>query len=219
MEKRRIGTILLVLLAIIMQLQPCRAQEVKKTKLKIWEVRKGCIRTQGNLAPGYLFSQKDVTAYVNGDVDYFVDDRTSVFGSLWASFNMGNNPKGLYANHALFFGINYHFLRPMRIDPYIGFTPGIGLARAGYVDSLGGLHKTPFTPVPLIGVSAGFNYYVGSIFHFFVKAQFTAGQIFSNLPVEKRVDELKITAGLGYNIRLWTPKKRDKWKAAPVKSN
>ena len=217
MEKRRLAAVALILGILLLQLQPCQAQ--KKVRLKIWEVRKGCVRTQGNLAPGYLFAQKDVSAYVNGDIDFFVDDRTSIFGSVWASFNMGNNPKGLYANHAVFGGINYHFLRPMRIDPYVGLNPGFGIVRAGYVDSLGNLRKTPFTPVPLIGISAGFNYYIGSIFHFFVKAQFTAGQIFSSLPEVKRIDELKITAGLGYNIRLFTPKKRDKWKAKAVKDN
>ena len=188
------------------------ANAQKKEKLRIWDVRKGSLSFQGNLAPGYLFAQKDVTAYVNGDVDYFIDDRTSVFGSLWASFNMGNDPKGLLANHAIFSGVNYHFLKPQRIDPYIGLTPGIGLVRAGYADSLGNFQKTNFTPVPLIAASVGFNYYVGFVFHFFVKAQFTAGQIFSSLPVEKRIDELKVTVGLGYNFRVSWPKNRDKWK-------
>jgi len=27
---------------------------------KIWEERKGCVSSQGNLAPGYLFAQKAV---------------------------------------------------------------------------------------------------------------------------------------------------------------
>ena len=191
----------------------------KKEKIRIWDVRKGCLRFQGNLAPGYLFWQKDVTAYVNGDVDYFIDDRTAVFGSLWASFNMGNDPKGLFANHALFSGVNYHFLKPQRIDPYVGFTPGLGLVRAGYLDTTGRYQKTNFTPIPLISASIGFNYYLGFIFNFFVKAQFTAGQIFSTLPVEKRVDELKITIGLGYNARVWWPKKRDKWKQKTPKKD
>ena len=217
MEKRKIGVAALAAMALLLQIQPCQAQ--KKVKPKIWEVRKGCVRGEGNLAPGYLFYQKDVTAYVNGESEYFVDDRTSVVGSLWISFNMGNNPKGLYANHSMFGGINYHFLRPMRIDPYVGLTPGFGLVRAGYADAIGDLSKTDFTPVPLIAVAAGFNYYIGSIFHFFVKAQYTTGQIFSSLPVEKHLDELKVTAGLGWNIRLWTPRKRDKWKAQEVRDN
>ena len=206
------GIVRITFAVILSSLLFISANAQKKEKMPIWEVRKGCLSFQGNLAPGYLFFQKDVTAYVNGDVECFVDDRTAVFGSLWASFNMGNDPKGLFANHALFTGINYHFLKPQRIDPYIGLTPGIGLVRAGYSDSLGNLHKTDFTPIPLIAVAAGFNYYIGSVFHLFVKAQFTAGQIFSSLPVEKHVDELKITAGLGYNFRAWRPKARDKWK-------
>ena len=206
------GIVRFILALILMSVLFISANAQEKKKMPVWEIRKGCLRFQGNLAPGYLVFQKDVTAYVNGEVEYFVDDRAAAFGSLWASFNMGNDPKGLFANHAIFSGINYHFLKPQRIDPYIGLTPGIGLVRAGYADSLGNFHKTDFTPIPLIAVAAGFNYYIGSVFHLFVKAQFTAGQIFSSLPVEKRVDELKITAGLGFNFRVWRPKNLDKWK-------
>ncbi len=36
---------------------------------KVWDERKGCISAQGNLAPGYLFAQKTVSAYVNGDIE------------------------------------------------------------------------------------------------------------------------------------------------------
>ncbi len=180
---------------------------------KIWEARKGCIRAQGNLAPGYLFSQKFLAAYVTGEAEVFLDDRAAVNGAVWASFatNM-KNTVGLTANHALFTGMNYHFLKPGRFDPYIGFSPGAGLVRAAYRNSEGILQQGNFTIAPLISASAGCNYYVGWFFHFFVKVQGVTGQTFSNLPEPIRLDELKITAGLGWNVRAWKPKKKDVWK-------
>jgi len=103
---------------------------------KIWEERKGCVRSQGNLAPGYLFSQKIASAYINGDMDLFFDNRVSFTGSAWYSFALNRkNETGIKANHAIFWGLNYHFLKPSRWDPYIGLTPGVGIVQAAYRDN------------------------------------------------------------------------------------
>ena len=178
---------------------------------KIWEERKGCVSSQGNLAPGYLFAQKSVTAYFDGDIEMFLDDRYAPTGAIWLSFATTDKSQvGVRANHAIFWGFNYHFLKPSRFDPFIGITPGIGLARAGY-QTEEGIKLTPYSPVPLIATTIGCNYYVGSIFHFFVKVQGVAGQMFSTLPVPKRLDELKFLAGLGWNIRVYKPKKHSHW--------
>ncbi|MEZ4929070.1 MAG: hypothetical protein R2777_03555 [Chitinophagales bacterium] len=180
---------------------------------KIWEVRKGTIRAQGNLAPGYLFSQKYFAAYVTGDMDLFLDDRAAFTGSVWVSFNTApENKEGLRANHSLFGGMNYHFLKPQRFDPYVGLTPGVALVRSAYYDDSYTLTKSNFSIAPLISLSTGFNYYVGSFFHFFVKAQGVVGQTFGNAPSPSRLDELKVTLGLGWNFRAWKPKKTDVWK-------
>lgn len=185
---------------------------------KIWEQRKGCVRAQGNLAPGYLFSQKTASGYVNGDMDLFFDNRVSFTGSAWGSFALNrNNQTGVKANHAVFGGLNYHFLKPARFDPYIGFTPGLGIVQVAYKE--GELIKrTPFAAVPLVSASIGFNYYVGWIFHVFVKVQGVTGQVFSTLPAPVRLDELKIMAGLGWNLRLWKPKKGDDYKPVMIEA-
>lgn len=206
MESRKIKTQRASLILLIMLL--CLQSQAQK----IWEERKGCIMAQGNLAPGYLFAQKSVAAYVDGDLELFLDDRASFIGSAWVSFATSEkNKPGLRANHAIFWGANYHFLKPCRWDPYVGFTPGMGLVRASYKDGEQ-LKYTPFSVVPLVGLSFGCNYYVGSIFHFFVKVQGVSGQMFTTLPVPKRLDELKFMAGLGWNLRMWKPKKHDVWK-------
>ena len=82
--------------------------------------------------------------------------------------------------------------------------------RAAY-KSGDGIKLTPFSLAPVVGAQFGCNYYVLSFMHFFVKAQVVAGQMFSTLPASKRLDELKIMAGLGWNLRLWKPKKVEVW--------
>ena len=178
----------------------------------IWQERKGTMSFQGDLAPGYLFSEKTLTAYADGDVELFLDDRVGFTGALWASFpTTRKDQPGIKANHALFWGANYHFLKPSRWDPYIGFTPGFGLVREAFTQN-DQLTRTPFSIAPLVSASVGCNYYVGSIFHFFVQIQAVEGQILSTLPSARRLDELKFMAGLGWNFRLWKPKHHDVWK-------
>ena len=178
---------------------------------KIWEERKGCIRSQGNLAPGILFNQKIAAGYLNGDMDLFFDNRVSFTGSAWYSFAMNRkNETGIKANHAVFGGLNYHFLKPSRWDPYIGLTPGVGLVQVAYKDG-DNIKSTPYSLAPLVSASVGCNYYIGWIFHVFVKVQAVTGQVFGTLPAPQRLDELKIMAGLGWNLRMWKPKHKDNY--------
>lgn len=179
---------------------------------RIWEERKGCIRAQGNLGGGYLFGSKAPSAYLNGDIDLFVEDRVAVTGAAFYSFALNRkNEVGLKANHAVFFGINYHFLKPQRFDPFVGLTPGMGIVQAAYKDG-DALKRTPYSPVPLVAAQVGFNYYVGSIFNFFAKVQGVTGHFSGPKPGVVRLDELKFMAGLGWNMRAWKPKVKDVWK-------
>lgn len=178
---------------------------------RIWEARKGCVRSQGNLGGGYLFQQKAISAYVNGEMELFFDDRFAYTGALSVSFLTNRkNETGLKANHAVFFGANYHFIKPKRWDPYVGITPGVGLVRANYKKG-DDVKMTPYSLAPLLSAQIGCNFYVCSFLHFFAKVQGVAGQMFSTLPTAQRLDELKLTGGMGWNFRLWKPKVRDTW--------
>jgi hypothetical protein len=182
--------------------------QAQKKRITIWEERKGCVRSQGNLALGYLFQQKQLAAYLNGDLDLFVDNRVSVNGQIWGSFvTTSKNKPGITANHSVFWGMNYHLLPKGRFDPYIGLTPGIGLIRATYFDGEV-LRKSTFAPVPLLSAQIGMNYYVGWIFHFFAKVQGVSGVFFKDVAKANRLEELRFSFGLGWNIRLWKPKKK-----------
>ena len=49
------GIVRITFAVILSSLLFISANAQKKEKLPIWEVRKGCLSFQGNLAPGYLF--------------------------------------------------------------------------------------------------------------------------------------------------------------------
>ena len=171
----------------------------------IVERREGNVRAQGNLAGGYLFSQKAFSAYLAGDMDLFIDDNVSLTGEAWYGFKTHDKPTGLLRNHAVYWGFNYHPLKKGRWDPYVGLSPGMALVQAGYHDGEGIARKT-FGAAPLASGVIGCNYYVGSVFHFFVKARAVAGRFRGSSPEFTNLNEMKLSAGLGWNARLWKKK-------------
>lgn len=178
---------------------------------KIWEVRAGNIRSQGNLCAGFLRTQKPIAAYLNGELEVFADNRFAYTGSICYSFKtIPKNQLGITDNHGLFAGANYHFMKPNRFDPYIGLTPGISLVRVRF-NGNERIESTPLSVVPVMSAQLGFNFYVGSFFNFFAKVQGIKGQFFSILPKPKNIDEIRIMAGLGWNLRIWTPKRSTYW--------
>jgi hypothetical protein len=192
------NTIICVLCSIILS--------TSSAAQKITELRKGCARVQGNLAGGYLFEQKQYTAYVTGDADYFIENRVSLTGSAWYALPLrSKNVMGIRANHAVLGGFNYHFTQKGMFDPYAGITPGLGLVQVNY-QSGEAIATSRLLAAPLLSASVGCNVYIGSIFHFFAKVQGVTGQVFKDLPAPGRLDELKVTAGLGFNARLRKPK-------------
>ena len=116
------------------------------------------------------------------DMAIFFENRFAAEGAIWISFaTAAQGATGPRVNEALFWGAEYHFLKPSRWDPFVSFTPGVGLVRVGYYEG-GELKLTPYTAVPLGSLSVGCNYYVGSIFHFFLKVQGVVGQVTSVMP-------------------------------------
>lgn len=175
----------------------------------IVESRRGYISAQGNLAPGYMFQSKEMMAYVGGDVEIFPADKFGVMGSSIISFSTKHQDEmGILQNHGIFFGGNYHFRKLGQFDPYVGFAPGIGLVQVAYAED-GELFKTSANAVPLASALIGFNFYIGSVFHFFLRMQAVSGEVFSTLPSPMRLDELKIMGGLGWNLRVWKPQSEE----------
>lgn len=187
----------LIPVLLLLAVSPLRAQTPADAS------RRGLLRGQANLAGGYLFAQKSFGAYIAGDADLYLGDRVSVTGELWYGIPTDNGP--LRQNHAIFAGFNYHPLKHPRWDPYVGFSPGMALVRVRY-DAGDGPRSSPFTPVPQPAVTAGCNWYLGTIFHLFVKVRWVHGQMMGAAPFPTPLHELKISGGLGWNLRVMRKK-------------
>lgn len=170
--------------------------------------KKYLLRTQGNLSLGYMVKQKVVPSYIGGDFDFYFDERVSFYGEGSFFVTQTSDPVGykIKHNHAILSGVNIHLVQGKRFDPYIGINPGIMISQFGPVGDVNlTVYNPPFTQNTRVGVSpvfsvaTGINYYVGSIFNFFVRVRYIQGQYFGTSMERIPLSEFRFSAGLGWN--------------------
>jgi len=166
----------------------------------------GLIRAQANISGGYLFHSKKYAPYISANMDYYMHENFSINGEAWFSFDIINKETtGLRKNFSTFLGMNYHPVKFSRWDPYIGVGAGMAFYTLNYYkDTL--IRESPPQFAPVVGITAGLNYYIGTIFHFFVQCKFVAGSVGNSEYGRAYMEELKISGGLGWNLK---PKKRN----------
>lgn len=153
------------------------------------------LRTMGTLSPGYMVGLKEGVVSLSGSWSYYLNEHISVHGE--GSYLLSNLTGTMVGkNHSLLGGLNYHINKNSRFDPFVGMQPGIGFfTRHGNE-----LNTYKSEIVQLISFVAGMNYYVGSIFNFFVHFRYLQGQSLSYLPVRVPLSEIRLMAGLGFNL-------------------
>jgi hypothetical protein len=97
-------------------------------------------------------------------------------------------------NHSVFFGANYHFIKSNH-DFYLGIQPGVAYTQ---VKMLRGMDEQYASTNPLFSSVVGYNFYVNSIFHFFVQTRLILGEHLTN--DVKSLNEMRFSAGLGFNL-------------------
>lgn len=166
-------------------------------------IRRGLLRAQMTIAPGWTIADGKTNMYLQGDMEFHLQDRVSLKGDV--SYFIDTQGSGnLKHNHSLFFGMQYHF--PIkRFDPYIGFHPGLSLIQLKNPD-----RGTPELPVefpvstfkasPAISVAAGFNFYVWKYLHFMTNLKYVHATHPAEWGTNYALDELRISFGLGWNV-------------------
>lgn len=178
-------------------------------------VKKHLLRTQGNISIGYMLKQKMAPAYVGGDFDFFLSEKVSWYGegSFFVTNTTEEKSYHIKHNHAILTGFNIHFTDKKRFDPYIGINPGIMISQFGPVSNANiTVYHPPFTGNTKVGISpvfsaaVGVNYYIGSIFNFFVRARYIQGQFFGTSAERIPLSEFRFSAGLGWNWSFFQKK-------------
>jgi hypothetical protein len=168
-------------------------------------IRKGLVRAQGTISPGWTIADGNTNLYLQGDLEYFLQDKVSLKGDI--SYFIGTvGTKYLKHNHSLFFGAQYHFPYK-RFDPYIGLHPGASLVQARNpnqgtpeIDVL--YAESNMKVSPAVSVSTGFNFYVWRYIHFMANLKYVHAKHPAEWGTNYALDEIRISFGLGWNVNL-----------------
>ena len=186
MEKTKI---LIVLFCVCLSLQP-KAQNPTNPPF----VKNGLMSMSLGVSGGVMIFEPVQDIYLNGSFSYCMEDQIAIRTDL-ILFVPDLNFKGqLDKNSSILIGAEYHF--PFgRFDISMLFEPGISFVY--YED---GMISTKTQIAPIITGGLRTTYYLFNNFHIFLSTIYLHGNYFMEQPEPYRLDELRITGGLGINV-------------------
>lgn len=168
--------------------------------------KKGLLRAQANIATGKMLSYNQGSIYVCGDLEYYLDAKTSLRGESFYFINATNKTaeQKLIMNHSIFSGAMFHLPTKGNLDPFIGIQPGLSITQiqSDFFDSnVQEIFevKSTLTASPLLSAIAGLQYYAPKYFHLFANVRYVKGAHLGNTG-RYNLDEMRFTFGLGFNL-------------------
>lgn len=176
-------------------------------------IHKHLVRADASIVSGYMFSENISNVHVNGNLEYYMDNKVSIRGDanyLLGSNGLSNDSIGLKDNVSVMLGAVFHMKTKGYFDPYFILQPGIAYTSSFRQNSSGDpLNKKNYPGVitPLASAGLGFNYYFQRFAHLFLETRYIYGQHVSNAPSPLSIQEMRITFGLGFNLFIIKEKK------------
>lgn len=177
--------------------------------LRLWGqnqnlISKGLLRAQANIAMGRMMHYNQGSIYVCGDLEYYLDSKTSLRGEGFYFVNATNKnaPVKLTMNHSIFSGVMFHLPAKWNLDPYFSVLPGLALTQVEQqLSALPLLIKSNADISPLIAPVLGIQYFAPKFFHLFANVRYVKGLHLGNT-VRYQLDEFRFSFGLGFNLSL-----------------
>ncbi|HMN05216.1 MAG TPA: hypothetical protein PKD45_05775 [Flavobacteriales bacterium] len=159
----------------------------------------GLLRASGAISPGFMLDAPVTNIYVNGKLEYFVEDRISFRGEAFWYIDSQQATPLMEQNSQLAFGPFLHFGNG-RADLATGFEAGLSLAKPAHPE--GQPVTDPLRAIPSISLCAGLTYTIWDYFHFFVDARYVHARYTGAYTGTIRLDEVILGGGLGWQLRL-----------------
>ncbi|MEX1188713.1 MAG: hypothetical protein WED33_05600 [Bacteroidia bacterium] len=150
-------------------------------------------------SPGYMFGLKEAVTSLSGDIEYYLSEKVSIDGEGSIFLSSITSDGRVSENNQLFGGLNYHFTENKKADVFLGMQPGVAFFDAKSLKGETEIYRKPEI-IPLISFSGGVNYYVGSIFHFFIHMRYIQGEARQIPQAQYSLNEIRLLAGLGFNL-------------------
>lgn len=159
----------------------------------------GLLRASGAISPGFMLDAPVTNIYVNGKLEYFIEDRISFRGEGFWYIDSQQASSVMDQNSQVNFGPFHHFGQG-RADLAIGFEAGLSLAKPTTPKDQP--TADPLRPVPSISLCAGLTYTIWDYFHFFVDARYVHARYTGGYTGTIPLDEVILSGGLGWQLRL-----------------
>jgi len=164
--------------------------------------RKGLVKGMATISPAKMFGYNESYFYLHGNLEGYLSDNVSVSGDGYMSLGQQTRaPEAFRKINNLFFGLNYHFIKGNG-DFYIGVQPGVCIATLETISPK--ILIAHYGTSPVFSAVAGYNYFVGKYFNFFVQTRYIVGS--HNYDLHKSLSEIRFSAGLGFNINAMKSK-------------
>jgi hypothetical protein len=173
----------------------------------------GILKATATITPGFLLNKNQTNIYINGELEYFADDKISIRGDgFWMVGTQQKNAL-LQQNSSVFFGALYHFHKN-RFDYFIGLQPGLSITKP--TEATQSLNQPPvlvnaktdydYKLLPNFSPITGITFYVSDYFNFFLNVRYVYARYFGYQSSSLNIDEFRVSAGLGFQIH--TKKKK-----------
>lgn len=194
MEKK---IILKVLLLIVLPFI-ARAQTDDKRSV----LDKTCI-VQATISPGYMFYKGGLwNSYFHSTLEWGFDNRVSIRCDGSYFFTTQGDLKPFKMNHSLLLGAFYHFPKN-KCDFYFGLQPGAAMVQQNdYTFNDSTITDPKIKVAPIITAAVGANYFFWKYMNMFVSVKYVHGNHISQYGDAIPLDELRISAGLGFHFQF-----------------
>lgn len=163
---------------------------------------KGLFVSQTIISPGYFFYKGLLNSYFHPALEYFFEDKVSIRTDAFYFLTTQGDEKPLRMNHQMLLGAFYHFQKKSG-SICIGWQPGAAYVTQTpytYNDSL--IEKPKLKVAPIMTFTLGADYFFWKYLNFFTAINFVHGTHIANFGNSFPLDELRFSAGLGWNLRF-----------------
>lgn len=165
----------------------------------------GVLKATATITPGLMLNANQTNIYVNGELEYFADDKISIRGDgFWMVGTQQKNAL-LQQNSSVFFGALYH-MHQNRFDGFVGMQPGVSITKPygspqDAIMPLGEPYKEyAYKLLPNFSPIIGFTFYASDYFNFFLNMRYVHACYYGYQGSSLNLDEFRISAGLGFQI-------------------
>ncbi len=159
---------------------------------------------QATIAPAYLFHHKGIwNSYFHCTLEWCFDNHVSIRADGSYFFTTQGDYKPFKMDHSLLLGAFYHFPISTKGDFYMGLQPGAAIVQQNaYTFNDSTISNPKVKVAPVITAAIGLNYFFWKYMNLFVALKYLHGNHVSQYGNAIPLDEIRISAGLGWQIHF-----------------